>query len=130
MGLFWTLYGALTAGFLAGAAVYLWRWKQPPEVITKEKTSIVQAPPEIRYMKDGPDIVRCCECINYGFEEVDGIAKLRCRWHKRDTMPDAFCSAGERPAPYVAPKNYSDYADAYRNYCRIAEYNEVKNQEV
>lgn len=96
MGLFWTLYGALSAGFLAGAAVYLWRWKQPPEVVTKRETSIIQTPPEVRYVKEGPDIVRCCECISYGFEEVDGAAKLRCRWHRRDTMPEAFCSSGVR----------------------------------
>ena len=127
MGLFLTLYGALSAGFLAGAAVYLWRWKQPPEVVTKRETSIIQTPPEVRYVKEGPEIVRCIECRHYGYAEEDGVAKMRCLHHDRETMPHAFCSAGERPTPYVAPKNYSAYADAYRDYCRMNEYNTIKN---
>ena len=126
MGLFWTLYGALSAGFLAGAAVYLWRWKQPPEVVTKRETSIIQTPPEVRYVKEGPEIVRCRECKHYG--RASG-QKPWCMCYQRHTMPDAFCSAGERPTTYVAPKTYSYYADAYRNYCRMAECNTIKKLE-
>lgn len=121
MGLFWTLYGALSAGFLAGAAVYLWRWKQPPEVIVEERveTKIIQAAPEIT-------VVRCRECKHYG--RASG-QKPWCMCYQRHTMPDAFCSAGERPTTYVAPKTYSYYADVYRNYCRMAEYNTIKKLE-
>lgn len=100
MVLFWTLYGALSAGFLAGAAVYLWRWKQPPEVVTKRETSIFQPPPEVRYVKEGPEIVRCRECRHYGYAAEDGMAKLRCLHHDRPTMPDAFCSCGEVENPF------------------------------
>lgn len=134
MGLFWTLYGALSAGFLAGAATYLWRWKQPPEVITEQKTSIIQTPPQVQYVKEGPEIVRCVECRYYGYAAEDGVARLRCLHYDRQTMPDAFCSAGERPPQYVPRRYYDDaYAnlgEAYRNYCsKYTEYNMIKNLE-
>lgn len=91
MGLFLTLYGALSAGFLAGAAVYLWRWKQPPEVNTEVETRIIQAPPEV-------SIVRCKGCVHFT-NDLDRMAFM-CKRHNRPTMPEAFCSCGEVENPF------------------------------
>ena len=98
MDLFWVIYASVSVGFLAGAATYLWRWKRPVQRETRVeyKTRVECPPPQIRYLHTGPKIVRCCECKHYGFQEVDGDLRLRCQWHNRDSMPQAFCSAGER----------------------------------
>lgn len=89
MSLFWALYASLSAGFLAGVAAYLWRWKRPPEVIVKTVYAT-------------PKIVRCKQCLYFKIKWVHGdhCETARpvpwCALHDRQIALDAFCSSGEK----------------------------------
>lgn len=102
MGLFWALYASMSAGFLAGAAIYLWRWKKPPEVIVKTETKVVQKPQEIRYVNTGPKIVRCKQCLYFKMKWMQGdhcepLGPVQwCALHDRQVCLEAFCSSGEK----------------------------------